>query len=1710
MSLYWTEEQFSKASREDINQHLALLDKATKANTERFGRENGDHPGWKSLMYALEAGQRGVRQGIGAGYNGAHWSSQSARDFRYNSLPLFNGYATFVQGLLRGAKSMAFDGGLAGAAGIPGVIASAAKFTMDEGNKGFPWAKANPDWVESAAMTTLDPLWGAGYLSSLGKMAWAAPEIRALTPFAKAINGASHAEVVAALKPLWGADAASPIFYKALAETAKLHPEQLPEFLYHQGFRSSEWAQKAAMPISAYFKRGGNLASPSAMKTLQEAWSNSKPAGERVVDALSSPQHASVAPEWNALMEAMDREFNAALQSLPSINDAEKATINWLEHNVPRMGSTLAERKASFRAYYDEMRAAGTAPALDKAILDKAEVYIGQLSAGWREGTAYINAYGTSEAVANRINKGMREAVETLDDLPGRGWRLPRRTGQGMIDAISNFQAWHASTFTREKFADSLASVTKTILDRAKVLDEAAAKGGQSAESLRAEAELMRGAAAAVQEYGAQPDFVKYGSKKWAAMTKSEKAKTSALAALEVYDKGLRWAKAAMLRPNPAFYMHRLTDMAGMRSLVETGDTVMGEALKAMWTGVSQPKYTSTGKQIDFARHATEAQFGMGNLAPKTAWQKVSARLDQALEAIDNTALNHIGRYHFDAAARKALKAGHSLEVAEGMGTKAAEKAVDLVHGMYTSRSPAMHVMRRAFMFPEHYLGRMSHLLTRGLERPAESYALLRLREKQQQGSIDRRGTLKLPLTDRAWDPFRRTTPGQVLDSLLNSDEIMNAQDRSEWKIMKGLELLTGPMTPPVNLAAERAGITKEMPHRDLTNIEEIVGSLSHALVGDELTPSDMVSSLMGNDPGETKQNEANRRAMRLHVSAKLAGEEITPEEAVRRSNHEDVKTAVLGMLTGQSTMYAPPGTDKMLEGMWRFREELASAPPELRPAVRQVLLAEPGIAELEPLLPKDPAARFGALEYMGNQQRAESDVRMTDPNTKAEKDLRLQQVEDAWKKSKLGIMLGALVPKAGAATVDSNPPPVDTTVDFIKGSNGRAVPAPGGTLTTIEKARALNEWNMIEPQLRKAESSVKDVHAFIAGGVRADGFNPVLARVRSVAPFDARAQSYLETYNYVDGKGATPISGELPSGLNGTVLGISKAFSNFVANSGQNAGRLITATPDQIRKGIENGSIPLAVGTTLQNYDDYAIKAAQQAAAPMVGIAHKNWELKQKQDFPGNDYWTDQLRSSAYNNPKATADVIHSAMASMNDLSAAPQYKASPDLFKIIETKNPALYDRIAAASSYDDIVGTLNRVTRRDPLTGRPMALDVPAMRLEIARGNDSGLAAIRAGWAGRDLQGMMERAIASEPLPGSELGKNMRFNLNEIPVDPSKMGEYFREPLKVMTGEHSNEFASALRTATAGVAAVTEPTTAGDQQYPSSRFLQSIGSSSTPLPQGAIPGEPVFGGKAPMAAAVDVVRQQDITPILPIRTSPHGSIGAYVTSTLRDYNTQLSNWKAGGSVGPQPSLMATGASNLYYTPITGQDASGRAIVGAPVGAINGAQMVGAVASLGQVAGALGAYDKGSDVASGFSGLGLALGSYSAMAMLAGPLMMAGPVGWGVLAASAAIGVAGGLMGGGKGDGGEGQRQSLAIQRERLELDRQRFEESMKQQTIRDLRTRESDLAKSVSTMTPGQRAQVEPRLAAFTRRPTYQSRIGLVDAAERAIGSAIHPRW
>jgi hypothetical protein len=110
--------------------------------------------------------------------------------------------------------------------------------------------------------------------------------------------------------------------------------------------------------------------------------------------------------------------------------------------------------------------------------------------------------------------------------------------------------------------------------------------------------------------------------------------------------------------------------------------------------------------------------------------------------------------------------------------------------------------------------------------------------------------------------------------------------------------------------------------------------------------------------------------------------------------------------------------------------------------------------------------------------------------------------------------------------------------------------------------------------------------------------------------------------------------------------------------------------------------------------------------------------------------------------------------------------------------------------------------------------------------------------------------------------------------------------------------------------------------------------------------------------------------------------------------------------------------------------------------------------------------------------------------------------------LAIAAGVGIAAGMFGGKKSDPDKGLRESRALQA--ADLARQRFEEDLRQQSIRNITSRERDLAAQFVKQGRSPSPETQARLEKFRVKPTFASRLGLVDAVERELGSALKPRW
>ncbi len=1816
---YWTDDEYAKSTQQQRAYYRNTLLTEQGKNDDRLSAENVGYAGWKSAVEELELGQKGVRwlqgeslKGLSlAGLADARWQTQDARDFRYHSLPLYNGYGTYVHNVLEEfIKNPS----------VPLATARAAVLTAEEASKGFPWAKANPDRVESYAMSTLDPMLVSSWLTDGIKAAGAAREIDALMPHAnnimaaagpktisraaeiakasdaldaahegmrifnsdlaagfvpaqgryakleKALSRATQGlrdaqalgdnvpmgnagrDMVLAAKPLWGQDAGSPIFVDAIRDMASkgASPEDVARWMYQEGFRTSEWAAANRMPLSQYFKRGWNLYSP------------------RLKDA---------AMEKTWLMSAIQKEQISALEHVPDMSQKELAQIQWAMKNIPR---SPFDPVGSFVGNWLKAAQEGKVNPMDVApeTFEKMKKVAADLSAGWREDSEWRSAYSPSASKSDYL------IGEANEGQSARTWQEHQHNYKA-FDNVDDYRRAIARVKTRVYKADSVDGFSRNVGNRLDNIKAALEKMGRE---YNAPFEMWKDADPGTRNLYNERDALKQMVKDLKLMHDStdplralaEKDPTGAAEVIRRgYLRGMRAIKIAQLRWMPFWAYHRAADM-GMRTLLETGSPAIREILEAVKSNRYVPAKDYLGQTMDFAESPIEGLYG-----GEATGRGLRSGFEPKVTAIDGAAKNYIGQVIYDDNLRRQLAAGVEGETAHKLAMKAARERLDIVHGMYENKSSVQRALDYTHPYAGHYVQRMAYHMTLAAEHPSEAYALTRLREAQEDLSLDRKGALRLGDTDWGFDLPRRLTTTQAMEPFLHTDRILNAPQSFMQKVNRGLQALTGDPFPHVRMLEQAAGLMTDDSSRPITDLESALSFLPRMIAGADVMPSDPLFQLMGKNPGETRAEYTNRLvAIQMAADPKaspgLAQQRAEINQAV---NHIGSYLGIVRQSSAESQIY---------DALRDLRESVLRAPPELKASMREQVIndwAQRGV-RISAVAPLDPEARWNAQQKRLGLEATKVDVLggVPDrsqiihasgslPDEAKERSDRFNEVIDAVKASPAGALFrqvyDAVVKPASAADFDEDA--FKKRIETLRGADPKigerpAAPVsmpdyttlPSGrvyvpsNMTAADRERALHDTSYLNAHLTDLRSlpSVEAQVDYINKSADSEGRNFLRDAITKLANDHANpstaAQHYASALAFVNGGYKGQLTGDLDQTAQRNTDVFSRAFSQYVAKGGPDAWALASSNPDAVVAAYRAGKIQ-APGLGPDAVGRYAAMIAQNSISPgAMGAIKSEWQRQQAASYPGDDMAHAALRAAIGDAQRGDLHVVENTIQKIQDKMAAGDPSISPDFWKNLQLRDATIYSN-AAIFAHAPELASVGAFISNKGTDGRFLGVDLPHLVTAMEQpGGNAAIAALREHGSPALRAGIDAVADDYQKATGRSLN-------DDAPHDKYSIGQFFIHPMNVRTGIETNHWSAHLNEETAGrgpTAALDRAaqglahldlTTAGglhssgaplnsDAQTPSGLPSSSggapsrAGSEAAPIKQAALAND--FGA-APLVRSVtsgaNVTLPSFSEGSTTVRNQPFNSVESYVKQTLEDFHSAKTAWSAKesaqpGSGGPEPSLMDIGYHNLTVSTYA-RDNLGNTISDGKGGfvmtstpSVDGARAAGAIdslASIGDKLGLFGAQGTDSEVtaSSAISGLGMALGAHAALATLAPVALGTGPIGW-VIAGG--IGIAAGLAGG-QHHGGD-NAAALALQRERIAQQQAQFEEQQRRQSVSELTSREGALAKAASGggLTPQQRAAMQPQLAAFQRRPTYQSRIGLADSAERAIGSAIHPRW
>lgn len=1312
-----------------------------------------------------------------------------------------------------------------------------------------------------------------------------------------------------------------------------------------------------------------------------------------------------------------------------------------------------------------------------------------------------------------------------------RNWELERTGGPGRFAAATDFRNWLASQSTKLSRADKIdefvakASAYKITLRQA--FEEAAAAGDRVAEfKFRHQYRMVQSLVRDLKQWKTTPDFIR-----------AAKAHEP-IPVLKVYDKILNVIRTAQVLGSPSVLINNALDSNVTKNAIAGGSVGWKEFYAAAKSGKPVPAYAYDGRLLSFAAEPAEAIVGNTNeatlLGLKTLGKARSA-MAEVLNATEMSARNYLGQVTYDRDFSRMVNAGISPDAAHSRAYVSAKANVSTTHFDYGVQSTFDKAARRVWMYPVFGLRNMAFHATMAWRHPAEYFALAKLREAQFAVSDDKDGRFKIPGFDYAADPIARTSVARVLDILINTKAELNPDDHATWQQGRVLQAVMGTFTPPAQTLLESLGALKPSIPGATSSLENVIGALNKTMTGKDAIPSDWAYGIIGVDPSENRQRYLERRAMLLGVAAARDGYTLHPDQAMAMAEHFD-NVAKYSSWAGLSLVPSTPRLNEVKRDLKDAQFLLVNSDPEFADSRKAMILSQREYSDLDVVLPKTPSERVNGTLFYTNLEAAKARAAeavvgpLASEAQEAESKDRISDFIDILGKSpKLApfrAILGALVPPAGATDTTIGPPGSHPKPgeSYRVGYKGAIVPEQlpadmslRDKLAKMQAAQRPTEFinSTFLAQLNLLQSD-EQIATAIDGFKDKDGYNfaPALLDQLKEHPLVAGVREQYRAFKSDGADGnllfATPAVREFRREF-------SASYREWVGEGGVNAPARAAASVDAVRAAAARGEIFLP-GVPPSAISANTLRLAQRDIDGVLYGARKRREDERSLDYPDFNKVIGQLQD-ATRQPIRMDSVLEEVRGMV---AAGARGEKGPGTLpgdfaqQLDETpQHRNLSENVGIAASYRQADQVLAGVFDRDPKTQSIYGINEPALYAIAYNPKYDAIkpfvSAARAGYYGPQLQSAINRGMAQLPAEDQQYMERV-FN-----TDPAAIQAHFEEDGKLQMGgrlalhdiiRNLPAFAPDAPAPVTGVA-LPEMKTARTQDVKFQSPVMTMTDSGlmrilppTPPRLGAVSVSDRFVSAAKANIATDFAGTVSGPPVTgdprawfegpsQANRAPFRSVSQIITTSISQSQAARRNWEASGLPGDEPpgGFSATLISNAKLQWNNSKT---------PEQAAMGISAVQAGLSL---AGTFDLLPSEGDSASAINGF---MVGASTMMTLGGP---ANPLAVGA-------GVAAGIYTGLKGSGSRGpsreQAENLRINQERLNLQREQFAASQRQQDIRDIRTRETDLARSMGAATPAQRAAIGEKLAAFQRRPSFQSRIGLVDAAERAVGSALKPRW
>jgi len=1181
------------------------------------------------------------------------------------------------------------------------------------------------------------------------------------------------------------------------------------------------------------------------------------------------------------------------------------------------------------------------------------------------------------------------------------------------------------------------------------------------------------------------------------------------------YDFALGRIRTAQLF-NPGTVTANFLDTAVGTPLVLQGTADFQTVAKSIRERKPAELYTWLGEHVSKFADAEVAALAK-DVEPggRGLYTRATALVGEAMTAGENVGRRSVWWHTYNDGMTRLTKQGHSVESADAIMKKVATKFTDEILVNYGNMAPWEKAIRRAFYYPlfnsKYFLNYAAHAAGHG----TETVLAAKLLGDYFDGSDDQRGAYDVAGGVQVNPASMLASANILLRSADAAQAVLDPGTRMAVAALKVGRAVLGNENVAMTALAKEAGAAPDLPQANLSKFDALMAPVMGMLTSVPFAVGDAISGPLGMEPVEARKRSEHRLAQMVAIAAAREGRVLSPEEATLGARKIQATRAAISLAVPGVTFKGPAAD--VIRQVGEAEQAIAEAPPELQDAVRANLLAEPQYQDLGPLLRNTPA------HHVRDLQKADMNVgaALQKGPLASLRDFVFGEGSEGG-----GGSIGAGGPPGGGAggaggfdiavstgrldplrqVVPDYPATRAEDLQIQKVGSQLIVTNPNLSLT--EKAQIGKFLNFDLRGALQQRFTSQEKHDFVMTHPAGDKIVRMIRAAADADPYYAATWREISAIQNGPERATEDAYAFSTPETEKQRIAFSRYFQSEVMGAGPNAEGLAGMSLDGWQKKLYRDREKLlgyginSPEAAVKFLDWPSLALARQRLPEGYGQKAEYMHFRRVQDqYPQFGKIIGKLQD-AVKFPQRMDSVLSEA----NGLIAGG--KLPTDFWSQVDASKSYrnLYENVGVAASWDEAQHVFRRLVIRNR-DGKPVDVNTAAL-FEIAldpkfEGLQPFVRAAREGRYGGEIASAVNRGIGSLSTQNQEL-----IDLRLAP-DAAQTDADFREMGNLATGNYSGVTRTLMNRV------LPPPTQPPIPMAPSE--------SSPPRKPMALPADPPaytegetprYILKAPAEPGPGAAAERLSEPPGPgfftnapdyRRSSPSQIIVAGLSRWQEDtnaYQSQQTRIRAGASLEAGEKLLPPPGSRGSYIVGEAQDVIAKGGTAADLDlARQTVQLVNSSAQgVYQDALARGDIEPGGDLGAAMYGLNAAANTVSNPASLGLNYLTLG--GYGVY-----TGVKAGLNFGKRGQRGGGGDNGAA---QRQEAERIRLQEQLRQQSIRDIRTRESDLARALSTgsrqFSPGTQAAV----LNFQRRGSFASKVGMIDAIERELGGSLTPRW